>query len=163
MPSKPFVTVNRAPALALWAAVVAERLGHPPATALSLGAVLAGIAPSPVGRPGFPVALGPAARLLPQAEGPPLADRGDGVAVQPAPAEAYLRRAFGPRLDETRAVMEALAARQDSARLEALALPLFATFAPLPPEGTARRGRLDLHRIATVDGVAGLQGSKAGA
>lgn len=29
--------VNRAPVLALWAVVVAERLGHPPDTALTLG------------------------------------------------------------------------------------------------------------------------------
>ncbi|MBX9592809.1 MAG: hypothetical protein K2X46_00490, partial [Roseomonas sp.] len=39
--------VNRAPVLALWVAVVAERLGHAPATALSLAAVQAGIAPEP--------------------------------------------------------------------------------------------------------------------
>ena len=36
------VRVNRAPVLTLWAAVVAEALGHAEATALSLGSVVAG-------------------------------------------------------------------------------------------------------------------------
>ena len=38
----PSVRVNRAPVLTLWAAVVAERLGHPPETALALGRFVAG-------------------------------------------------------------------------------------------------------------------------
>ncbi len=36
------IHVNRAPALTLWAAVVAKRLGHPPETALTLGGFVAG-------------------------------------------------------------------------------------------------------------------------
>jgi hypothetical protein len=38
------VIVNRAPVLTLWAAVVAERLGHPADTALTLGRAVAGSA-----------------------------------------------------------------------------------------------------------------------
>jgi len=38
------ITVNRAPVLTLWGAVVAERLGHPPDTALTLGRAVAGAA-----------------------------------------------------------------------------------------------------------------------
>jgi hypothetical protein len=38
----PPIQVNRAPVLTLWAAVVAERLGHPPETALTLGRAVAG-------------------------------------------------------------------------------------------------------------------------
>ncbi len=38
------ITVNRAPVLTLWGAVVAERLGHPPHTALTLGRAVAGAA-----------------------------------------------------------------------------------------------------------------------
>lgn len=34
--------VNRAPVLTLWATVVAERLGYPPETALTLGRFVAG-------------------------------------------------------------------------------------------------------------------------
>jgi hypothetical protein len=36
--------INRAPVLTLWAAVVAERLGHPANTALTLGRAVAGSA-----------------------------------------------------------------------------------------------------------------------
>jgi hypothetical protein len=43
MDPAPPIRVNRAPALTLWAAVVAERLGgHPPETALTLGRFVAG-------------------------------------------------------------------------------------------------------------------------
>nr|WP_294552408.1 hypothetical protein [uncultured Rhodopila sp.] len=38
------LVVNRAPVLTLWAAVVAEHLGHPADTALTLGRVVAGSA-----------------------------------------------------------------------------------------------------------------------
>ena len=38
----PALRINRAPVLTLWAAVVAERLGHPPETALALGRFVAG-------------------------------------------------------------------------------------------------------------------------
>ncbi len=38
----PPIRVNRAPVLTLWAAVVAERLGHPHDTALTLGRAVAG-------------------------------------------------------------------------------------------------------------------------
>ena len=38
----PPLRVNRAPVLTLWAAVVAERLGHPADAALTLGRAVAG-------------------------------------------------------------------------------------------------------------------------
>ena len=38
------IIINRAPVLTLWAAVVAERLGHPADTALTLGRAVAGFA-----------------------------------------------------------------------------------------------------------------------
>ena len=40
--ASPPIRVNRAPVLTLWDAVVAERLGHPPETALTLGRFVAG-------------------------------------------------------------------------------------------------------------------------
>jgi hypothetical protein len=43
--------INRAPVLTLWAAVVAERLGHPADTALTLGRAVAGSALPPRPRP----------------------------------------------------------------------------------------------------------------
>ncbi|MGH2605662.1 MAG: hypothetical protein ACRDG5_03645, partial [Anaerolineales bacterium] len=44
------VEINRAPVLTLWAAVVAERLGHNQATALTLGRALAGLNAQTKGR-----------------------------------------------------------------------------------------------------------------
>jgi hypothetical protein len=41
-PAPPAIRVNRAPVLTLWATVVAERLGFPPETALTLGRFVAG-------------------------------------------------------------------------------------------------------------------------
>jgi len=38
----PPIPVSRAPVLILWATVVAERLGYPPGTALTLGRYVAG-------------------------------------------------------------------------------------------------------------------------
>ena len=40
----PSIIVNRAPVLTLWATIVAERLGHPTDTALTLGRAVAGSA-----------------------------------------------------------------------------------------------------------------------
>jgi len=41
-PTPPPIRVNRAPVLTLWATVVAERLGYPPETAVTLGRFVAG-------------------------------------------------------------------------------------------------------------------------
>ena len=41
-PTPPPIRVNRAPVLTLWATMVAERLGYPPETALTLGRFVAG-------------------------------------------------------------------------------------------------------------------------
>ena len=42
MDTLPPIRVNRAPVLTLWDTIVAERLGHPPDTALTLGRFVAG-------------------------------------------------------------------------------------------------------------------------
>src|SRR3712207_3969860 len=44
MASHPTIKVNRAPVLTLFSTLVAERLGHPPDTALSLASAVAGTA-----------------------------------------------------------------------------------------------------------------------
>ena len=44
------IQINRAPVLTLWGAVVAERLGYEPDTALSLGKCLAGLNAQAKGR-----------------------------------------------------------------------------------------------------------------
>src|SRR6476469_9622310 len=130
--SHPPIRVNRAPVLTLWAAVVAERLGHPPATALSLASAVAGTAarakarrlglaekpaPAEPAGPRPPAArrtvllLGREIPVTETAEGL-LAAEPDGRPAPPGAVEAYVARAFGKRLDEVRAAMEALAARR---------------------------------------------------
>src|SRR6478735_3881183 len=111
--ASPPIRVNRAPVLTLWAAVVAERLGHPPATALSLASAVAGTAArakarrlglaeehagDPIARPGGPVhtvrLLG---RAIPVVETPEglLAAEPDGKPATPGAVAAYVTRAFG--------------------------------------------------------------------
>jgi hypothetical protein len=46
----PPIRVNHTPVLTLWAAVVAERLGYPPETALTLGRFVAGSSARAKGR-----------------------------------------------------------------------------------------------------------------
>ena len=48
--AKDTVTVNRAPVLTLWAAVVAERMGYAPDEALTLGKAVAGLNAQAKGR-----------------------------------------------------------------------------------------------------------------
>ena len=116
--------VNRAPVLTLWATVVAERLGHPPDTAFTLGRSVAGSAArvkarnigreerkagrdadmarlheKPVTAPVF--LLGKTIRLLPNNDGELRAADGDQPA-DPAGVQRYLAKAFGDHLGEVR-------------------------------------------------------------
>jgi hypothetical protein len=160
------IRVNRAPVLTLWAAVVAGRLGYPWATALSLASVVAGTAARAKARrlglaedrpgEGPARAVREVARLLgrdiplaPGSDGTMLAER-DGHPATAAPVEAYLARAFGPRLAEVRASMEALADGLDPAELNRIGFRLYESFRPEVPEdvsGWGAKGRLDLTRI----------------
>ncbi len=161
------IRVNRAPVLTLWAAVVARRLGHPSATALSLASVVAGTAARAKarrlglaeGHPSGEAAARPArevTRLLGRdipltqdKEGEVLAER-DGHPAPAAPVEAYLARAFGPHLDEVRAAMEALAGGIAPEELNRIGFRLYEAFRPDVPEdasGWGAKGRLDLARI----------------
>src|SRR3954468_3691830 len=115
------VRVNRAPVLTLWAAVVAERLGYPPETALSLASAVAGTAarakarrlrlagepaggtaarPYRPGRPAPPAGPGGRVRLLGrgiavvETPGGLLAAEPDGKPARPGAVAAYLARAF---------------------------------------------------------------------
>ena len=133
------IEVNRAPVLTLWAAVVAEQLGHPPETALTLGRAVAGYAARVkarnIGReerkgdrdidtPGLAVPhitapvllLGKTIRLLPNADGELRAADGD-LAADPVAVQRYLAKAFGERLAEVREAMEELARRYAPAEL----------------------------------------------
>ena len=169
----PSVRVNRAPVLTLWAAVVAERLGHPPEAALALGRFVAGSSARAKAR-----RLGladeeqeagerraRAADLKPRRETVRLLGRdipvtraGDGTlqvedggkSASAKSARSYLARAFGERLAEVRAAMEGLAASLPPEELNRVGFRLYERFRPEVPEGAqgwGAKGELRLERI----------------
>ncbi len=164
------VKVNRAPVLTLWAAIVAERLGHPAETAFSLASAVAGTAarakarrlgiaeerqeasPRQSGPPGRRHVLHLLGRDVPVVErdGVALAADADGTPAPAAPVEAYVARAFGGRLAEVRAAMEELAARLPPEELNRTGFRLYEAFRPEVPEGArgwGAKGELHLPRI----------------
>jgi hypothetical protein len=163
--------VNRAPVLTLWAAVVAERLGHPPDTALSLASAVAGTAArakarrlgiaeetdhmkdraeaAPRPAEGTARLLGKTIRLTRDGDGVVLAE-GGGKPAPAGPVRAYVAKAFGDRLGEVRRVMEELAARYEPEELNRIGFRLYERFRPeVPPDvrGWGAKGVLDLERI----------------
>lgn len=163
------IRVNRAPVLTLWAAVVAERLGHPPDTALSLASAVAGTAARAKARrlgiaedrdraadaaPMKPQAttrlLGRDIPLTHDDDGVVLADAGNGKPAPAAPAAAYVAKAFGSVLGEVRAAMTALANRMDPEDLNRVGFRLYEHFRPEVPadaKGWGAKGELHLDRI----------------
>jgi hypothetical protein len=151
------VEINRAPVLTLWAAIVAERLGHPANTALTLGRAVAGSAarvkarnigreerkadrdtdtPRPrsdhVTAPVF--LLGKTIRLLPTRDGELRAADGEQPA-DPMAVQRYLAKAFGDHLDEVRQAMDELASRYEPAELNRIGFRLYEKFRPDVPPG----------------------------
>jgi hypothetical protein len=141
------IVINRAPVLTLWAAVVAEKLGHPTDTALTLGRTLAGSAARTkarsIGReqsradiaadtprlrqehvtaPVF--LLEKEVRLLPTEDGELRAADGDKPA-DPAAVRRYIEKAFGEHLDEVRNAMGELASRYEPAELNRVGFRLY--------------------------------------
>jgi hypothetical protein len=168
------IKINRAPVLTLWAAVVAERLGHDRAAALTLGKALAGLNAQSKGR-----RLG----IFSEAEGPqgeakkktraaqpqlvPLLGRGvpavrtkDGLralekdkAADPASVERYLRSRFGDDLDEAQAALQELARSYPPEQLEDAGFKLYERFRPSVPEGAkgwGAKGELDLGVVRSL-------------
>jgi hypothetical protein len=165
--------INRAPVLTLWAAVVAERLGQPHETALTLGRAVAGSAARvkarSIGREETkadrdrdsprlrqvtaPVMLlGKEIRLLPTEDGELRAADGDKPA-DPAGVQRYLAKAFGEHLDEVRQAMEELADRYEPAELNRIGFRLYEKFRPdVPPgnEGWGAKALLDVGKILSA-------------
>jgi hypothetical protein len=165
------ITVNRAPVLTLWAAVVAERIGFDRREALTLGKAVAGLNAQAKGR-----RLG-IFQPRPDAHGAPAKKSGlgeefwidlcgrpipakktaDGVRavvkdepIDPDAVEGYLERAFGDDLAAARGAMERLwrAFKPDALARDAFAL--YEKFRPAVARGQAgwgQKGTLDLDRI----------------
>ena len=175
-PAPPPLRVNRAPVLALRAAVVAERVGHPEETALTLGSAVAGtaaraktrrlgVAEDRQGDDGQrrrgDAAGGErrAARLLgrdipmARADGGLLLAAHDGQPQSPSAVRNYLARASGDRLDEVRGAMEALAASLLPDELDRVGFRLYERFRPAVPEGVegwGAKAELRIERIETA-------------
>lgn len=170
------IRVHRAAVLTLWAAIVAERLGHPSETALSLGrAVGSSNAPANASRLGIvddrPNAegrrsaasamkaqiqtirlLGRDISVLPADDGTLLADE-NGKPASQGSAASYIADAFGDRLDEARAAMKALADMLPPEELNRIGLRLYERFQPDVPGGAPEwgvKGELRLERIMMV-------------
>ena len=167
------IRVNRAPVLTLWAAVVAERLGHSADTAMSLASHVAGTAAQAKARrlgiteaskhedqakgltehESVPL-LGRQVPVTRDEHGQLLAASGDGP-TPAAPARAYVAKAFGKRLDEARAAMEALAASFDPKELNRVGFRLYEHFRPEVPadaRGWGAKGELHPQRIREAAG-----------
>jgi hypothetical protein len=168
------VTINRAPVLTLWAAVVAERLGYDRDEAVTLGQAVAGMNAAAKARaigkfhsPKTPAAAAPRPRQVGEAVDVPLCNRlvpavhtHDGVRAlnkgKPASPESvhrYLESKFGNALKDAREAMTTLAKSLARSDLEATAFSLYEAFRPSIPAGTrgwGAKGVLDLERIRTL-------------
>jgi len=164
------ISINRAPVLTLWAAVVAERLGFEEEEALSLGKALAGLTAYTKGR-----RLG---IFKPHEEKPTKArekERGeefwieicgrpvpaknteDGIravkgaqAIEPGGVRRYLEDKFGDDLGAVRSAMQRLARSFQPKELADRAFGLYERFRPVIPEGVkgwGAQGNLDLGLI----------------
>jgi hypothetical protein len=168
------VTVNRAPVLTLWGAVVAERLGFDRDAALSLGKCLAGLNAQAKGRSlgifGPPKAVESSVpKKAPLGEefwvevcGRPLPAKktADGIRavvgsepIDPAGVQKYLQQKLGEDLPAVRDAMAALAKSFQPEELKAQAYSLYERFRPQIPPGRAgwgAKGVLDLKRLGSL-------------
>jgi hypothetical protein len=163
------IRVNRAPVLTLWASIVAERLGYPPGTALTLGRAVAGYSAQAKARrlglvdqreqseererPHVPretvMLLGRHIPVVATEDGTIRAED-HGMAASERSALVYIRRAFGENLDLVRAAMESLAASYPPDELNRIGFHLYERFRPEVPEdvsGWGAKGELKVGRI----------------
>jgi hypothetical protein len=165
-------TINRAPVLTLWAAVVAERLGYDRAAALTLGRAVAGLnAQTKARRLGItrPADARTAARRaevrraadakvvellgrhVPVVKTPDgLRAAAEGKPDSPESVVRYLESKFGEHLAAARNAMTTLARSVPKDELDERAFGLYEAFRPdAPPgkKGWGAKGVLDLARI----------------
>jgi len=174
------VKINRAPVLTLWAAVVAERLGHTEAEALTLGKALAGLNAQSKGRrlgiyaprpkpEGTAAARSPAAkgsvelmgRSIPVVRTPRglrAADKGE--ALDPDSVRRYLESKFGEALPEVRQALTDLARSYPREDLANRAFTLYETFRPAVPKGEKGWGVAGELDLALLSRLQHTQGSR---
>jgi len=168
------VTVNRAPVLTLWAAVVAERLGFAWDEALTLGRAVAGLnayskgvrlglfQPTPEAererrakaRHGEALHVDLLHRAVPAMQTPEgLRALSKERPISPDSVERYLHGKFGESFDRVRRVMTELARSLPPGVLADRAYALYERFRPeIPPgvRGWGAAGILDLNVVARL-------------
>ena len=169
------VTINRAPVLTLWGAVVAERLGYDYDAALTMGKCLAGLNAQSKGRmlgiygppkqhePGGPpkkVGLGEDFWIELCGRGLPCQQTDDGLRavvkdkpIDPIAVEKYLDGKFGSDLERVRDAMVELAAGLAPDDLAERAYGFYEQFRPDIPSGRkgwGAKGDLDLSLIRSL-------------
>jgi len=177
-PAAASISINRAPVLTLWAAVVAERLGFDPDEAATLGRAVAGLNAQSKGQrlgifakpaPGEKPAAKKNERAAASEDTVPLLGRAvpivrtragiraaaGGRADDPAAVHRYLAARFGDALDSARDAMRSLARSMPKRELEARAFELYEAFRPGVPAGQrgwGAKGVLDLDRVREMAG-----------
>jgi len=171
MGARQSITINRAPVLALWATVVAARLGFSRDEALSLGKAVTGLnaqskgqrlgiyrkhemrKPGPEERPDSVELFG---REIPVARTPAgIRALNKGQPVSAESVQTYLESKFGDHLAAVRAAMEELARSCKPDVLAARAFALYAQFRPQIPDGVkgwGAKGTLDPGTIRSLAG-----------
>jgi len=180
------VTINRAPVLALWATVVAERLGFSRDEALSLGKAVTGLNAQSKGqrlgiytkreerggrreeekrkieeRTGGKLdAVELMGREIPVVRTPAgVRALNKDTEVSPASTQTYLESKFGEHLAAVKAAMEELARSMKPDVLAARAFALYAQFRPEIPDGVkgwGAKGNLDLKTVRSLANPAGI-------
>jgi len=172
--TKPIFKINRAPVLALWGAVVAERLGYDTESALSLGKALSGLnaqakgrrlgifhaKKAPDGGPSKKIGLGEEFWIELCGRGIPSKNTADGIRavmrdkpVDPAAAQRYLEKKFGDDLKRVKEAMRDLAESLEPEELSDRAYSLYEEFRPVIPRGKrgwGAKGALDLDLIRSL-------------
>jgi hypothetical protein len=170
------VTVNRAPVLTLWAAVVAARMGYRWEEALTLGRAVAGLNAQSKGRrlgifaerkgeqgkPPKKVGLGEEFWVEVVGRAVPAKRTEEGVRavvkdqpIDPDKVERYLRSKFGEDLEAVRAAMDELAKSFDRKKLADAAYEMYERFRPKIAsgrQGWGQKGELDLDLIRSLAG-----------
>jgi len=166
------ISINRAPVMTLWAAVVAERLGYDRDEAATFGRTVAGLnAASKAQRlglaeahpekhaakkkaPGRKVEIELLGRVFPAVETPDgLRALSKDKPADPASVHRYLESKFGDDLDAVRDAMKALAKSRPPKRLAEEAYALYEAFRPAIPRGTrgwGAKGVLDLAKVRSL-------------
>ncbi len=174
MPHSRTITINRAPVLTLWAAVVAERLGFDDDEALTLGRAVAGLNAYSKG-----VSLGlfePSVKAVKERRetlehgkqltvdllhrAVPVMRTKDGLRalskdrpISPESVRRYLQGKFGDALDEAATAMTKLARSYPQSEIAARGYALYEKFRPEIPAGVrgwGAAGELDLELIRSL-------------